>query len=102
MDKVSSILAAYMHTHFGLYSAKISNSKTSNEFEVVIDAQHVAMGKRMRLDEPSHDAQNPSKKSRHDHISNHGPVEEILNARQLQHLLVFEQDQARLLTCMIT
>jgi hypothetical protein len=59
------------------------------------------MGKRMRLDEPSHDVRT-SKKPRQDTTSNHGTAEEIINARQVQNLLVFEQDQARLLTCTIS
>lgn len=57
------------------------------------------MGKRMRPEEPVHDARQSNKKPRHDAAANYAAAEEIVTARQLQNLLVFEQDQARLLNC---
>ena len=58
------------------------------------------MGKRARVDEFAHDARSSNKKPKHDFTATNGIVAEIHNSRQLQNLLVFQQDQGLLLTCM--
>lgn len=57
------------------------------------------MGKRIRLDEPSDTAPKAAKKQKYDTSRRDGLAEEVVSARQLQSLLVFEQDQAQSLRC---
>lgn len=64
------------------------------------EKEHISkMGKRLRPDEPSEDTSKPPKRPRANATPNYAPPEEITSARQLQNLLVFEQDQAQLLNC---